>query len=108
MIFIFIAIIVQVIGANRDLPFILGTICMVIVSSSYAIHKEVKLKLPIFIFGTIFLITQAIGYGFDIISLKVYLSSVHVSISLASIAISTIMAFMINYIITKYSERFKN
>ena len=57
------------------------------------------------IFSIIFLIVQAIGYGFNITSLKSTMFRTHGEISLTSIAISAIIAFIINYIITKYSER---
>ncbi len=108
MISISIVIIGQVIGAKHDLTFILGNICMVVAVFSHAIHKEGKLMLPMIVFNIIFLITQAVGYGFNIGFLKCYISPGNGSISLATIAISAIMAFLVNYIIAKYLERNTN
>jgi len=108
MILVSITIISQVIGADRDLVFILSYICMVVAVSSHVIHKDDRLRLPIIIFSLIFLITQAIAYGFNVISLKVTMSTSHTSISLASIAISGIMAFIIQYNMAKYSQSHKS
>jgi len=98
----------QVLGANRDLIYILSTICMDVAISTYVIRKDDRLRLPIIIFSVIFIITQAIGYGFNVIPLKVYMSTSHTSISLASIAISAILTFIIHTIMTKYSEPHKS
>jgi len=84
---------------------IIGNICATVAVSSHAINKEGKLKLPMIIFSTIFLIVQAIGYGFNIDPLKSSIYRTHGNISIASIALSIIIAFIINYIIAKYSER---
>ena len=108
MISLSIAIIAQAIGSTYDFLTIIGNICVAVAVSSHAINKEGKLKLPMIIYTIIFLIVQAIGYGFNIAFLKSSISRTHGEISLASIAISAIIAFMINYIITKYPERHLN
>ena len=107
MIALSIAIIGQAVGSTYDLISIIGNICVTVAFFSHAIHKEGRLMLPIILYTIIFLIVQAIGYGFNITSLKSSISRTHGEISLASIAISAIIAFIINYMITKYFERNK-
>jgi len=83
---------------NIDILSIIGNLCLQLAICIVFYEKSNKLKVPLIIYYILFLIGQALGYGFNISYLKIYVHNGTESFfTILGTVIPMILAFIINF-----------